>query len=257
MGLIISEHARSQFLLRRLKSPLQTNYSESPIPSIFRSVCQIVPVSLPFPTLHPMFSRKLTTDRTDTLRNLAHKLEFEFLGDDAYSDISLLKSFHFYKQFGSSRSLHNVARRVDPLLNSTMLTFDYTWKVPAGNHRKRRYQTVFFIQAKDLALPDFYLSPESFFDRVAAWLGMQDIDYAEDKQFSDQNLLKGEDEELVRQLLLTPQFARMFRSNKDWTVEGLGYYMVIYKKRKLLTPAEISTLVKQGLELYSILREPD
>lgn len=203
-----------------------------------------------------MFSRKLTTNRTDSLRSLAHKLEFEFLDDDAYSDISLLKSFHFYKQFGSSRSLHNVARRVDPLLNSTLLTFDYTWKVPAGNHRKRHYQTVFFIQAKDLALPEFYLRPENFFDRIGAWLGMQDIDFADDKQFSDQNLLKGEDEELVRELLLTPQFARMFRSNREWTVEGLGYYLVLYKQRKLLSPGEIANLVKQGLELYAMLREP-
>lgn len=203
-----------------------------------------------------MISSKLTTTRTDALRNLAHKLDFEFLGDDAYSDISLLKSFHFYKQFGSSRSIHNVARRVDPLLNSTLLTFDYTWKVPAGNHPKRRYQTVFFIQAKDLSLPDFYLRPESFFDRLAAWLGMQDIDTVEDKAFSDQNVLKGEDEELIRQLLLTPQFARMFRSNKEWTVEGLGYYLVIYKKRRLLTPEEMTSLVKLGLELYALLREP-
>ncbi len=204
-----------------------------------------------------MFSSKLTASRTDSMRSLAHKLEFEFLEDDVYSDISLLKTFHFYKQFGSSRSIHNVARRVDPLLNSTLLTFDYTWKVPAGNHRKRRYQTVFFIQAKDLALPDFYMTPETFFDRVGAWLGMQDIDYVEDKPFSDHNLLKGEDEELVRQLLLTPQFARMFRSNKEWTVEGLGYYLVIYKRRKLLAPAEVATLVKLGLDLYSVLREPE
>lgn len=204
-----------------------------------------------------MISRKLTSTRTDALRNLAHKLDFEFLGDDVYSDISLLKSFHFYKQFGSSRSMHNVARRVDPLLNSTLLTFDFTWKVPAGNHRKRLYQSVFFIQAKDLALPDFYLRPENFFDRIGAWLGMQDIDFAEDKNFSDQNLLKGEDEELIRQLLLTPQFARMFRKNREWTVEGLGYYLVIYKKRKLLEPADMAQLMKKGMELYGILREPE
>ena len=131
-----------------------------------------------------------------------------------------------------------------------------SWKVPAGNHRKRLYQSVFFIQAKDLALPDFYLRPENFFDRIGAWLGMQDIDYAEDKSFSDQNLLKGDDEELIRQLLLTPQFARMFRKNREWTVEGLGYYLVIYRKRKLLEPADMASLVQKGMELYALLKEP-
>ena len=211
---------------------------------------------LPFPYLQSMISRKLTTARTEALRSLARQLDFQFQGEDTYSDITLLKSFQFYRQFGMSKEIHNVARRVDPMLNSTLLTFDYTWKVPAGNHPKRFYQTVFFIQAKDLALPDFFLRPESFFDRIGAWLGMQDIDYSEDQAFSDRNLLKGEDEELVRQMVLTPQFARMFRVNREWTVEGLGYYLVIYKKLKLLAPPQVADLVKRGLELYSVLREP-
>ncbi len=137
------------------------------------------------------------------------------------------------------------------------MTFDFTWKKPAGNHSRRLYQTVFFIQAKDLALPDFFLRPENFFDRIGTWLGMQDIDFSEDKAFSDQNLLQGEDEDLIRQLLLTPQFARMFRINREWTVEGLGYYLAIYKKRALLEPTDMAHLVKKGMELYGILREPE
>lgn len=204
-----------------------------------------------------MISRKLTPGRTEELRRLARKLEFEFLDEDLHADSALLKSFRFYRQFGLSKSMHNVSRRVDPMLDSTLMVFDFTWKVPAGNHARRHYQTVFFIQAKDLALPDFYMRPETFFDRIGTWLGMQDIDISEDKSFSDQNLLQGEDESLVRDMLLTPEFARMFRVNREWTIEGLGYYLVLYKKRQLLSPPDIADLVKKGLELYTILRKPD
>jgi len=50
-----------------------------------------------------------------------------------------------------------------------------------------------------LRLPTFSLRPESFFHKIGAAIGMQDIDFEEHADFSDNFVLTGDDEQLVRQ----------------------------------------------------------
>ena len=203
-----------------------------------------------------MGRRKMNEDRSLAVRQVTDPLGFSFLGEDEFGESRFLRSFKFYREARFRKEVHNLAQRSDPMLESTLSLFDFAWRKPAGNSARWRYQTTFFIRSKQLLLPDFYMRPEHFFDRIGTWLGAQDIDFEEYPKFSRNNLLKGEDEQLVRDLLVSPQFARMFKVNRQWTIEGLGYYLVIYKRHKLLTAGEIRKLLKQGLRLLEILRQP-
>lgn len=196
---------------------------------------------------------KLNTQRMEAIQRLAYDLGLEYAPVDDFKDIALLNTFRFYKNSRGNRKMVNMLQKEHDLLESRMTVFDLTWVVSTGKSSHRYYQTMFFIQSKKLALPDFYLRPEDFFYRIGAWLGLQDIDFVEYPEFSEKNILGGDDEELVRDLVVTPQFSRMFQLNKEWHVEGIGYFLVLYKKHKLLEPDAIKDLIIRGMELYGIL----
>ncbi len=200
---------------------------------------------------------QLNAARETAIRRLSVELDLEFIGSDEFKDIALLNTFRVYKNSTGNRKIVNMVQRQDGLLESRMTVFDMTWVVSTGKSAVRYHQTMFFIQSKKLALPDFYLRPEDFLDRIGAWLGLQDIDFVEYPEFSNSNILRGEDEELVRDLVVTPQFSRLFQLNKEWHVEGMGYFLVLYKKHKLLHPDAIKDLIMRGMELYSILENKE
>lgn len=196
----------------------------------------------------------ISPGRTAALKRLALDLGMEFEENDAMHDLALLRHFRCYRQTNRSRKVFHVLKKKHALLDHVLQVFDLRWTVSTGKSSRTFYQTMFFIRSQSLALPDFYLRPEHFLHRIGAWLGMQDIDFVEYPEFSHHNVLKGEDEDLVRQLVVKPQLAGMFRLNREWFVEGLGYYLVLYKQRRLLTPEEIKDLITRGVELYQMLR---
>ncbi len=200
---------------------------------------------------------KLNAVRETAIQRLSMELDLEFIGNDEFKDIALLNTFRVYKNTSGSRKIVNMVQRQDGMLESRMTVFDMTWVVYTGKSAVRYSQTMFFIQSKKLALPDFYLRPEDFLDRIGAWLGLQDINFVEYPEFSSRNILRGEDEELVRDLVVTPQFTRLFQLNKEWHVEGMGYYLLLYKKNILLDPKAIKDLIKRGMDLYRILENKE
>lgn len=193
--------------------------------------------------------------RSNVLRRLAGELEMTFQVEDPFHDLALLRHFRFYRRSNRTRKLYNILSRQSELLENTLQIFDLEWVVSNGKSSRTFQQTTLFLRSKDLMLPDFYLRPEHFLHRIGTWLGMQDINFVEYPDFSRSNLLRGEDEELIRDLVVKPEFAKMFRINREWFVEGMGYYLVLYQQHRLLNPNEIRDLVVRAMELFAVLRE--
>ena len=97
------------------------------------------------------------------------------------------------------------------------------------------------------------MKPKNFFHKIASFLGMQDIDFEENEDFSRRYLLKGEDEELIR-YMMDDQVLRFFTVQKDWSLEGVGYFLIIYKKHKLLNPQSVKHFYNTGLRIYNMLK---
>jgi hypothetical protein len=193
--------------------------------------------------------------RAGAMRQLAHQLEMDYYHKDEFKDISLLREFRFFRQTTSNRKVYNILERNYGLLETKLQVFDLEWVVSTGKSSQRFCQTMFFIQSKYLALPEFRMQPEYFYHRIGTWLGMQDIDFEAYPDFSKNNLLKGTDEYYIRQKLVTPQFARLFSNNTEWHCEGMGYFLVLYQSKKLLNPHQIMALIKQGTKLYETIKE--
>lgn len=203
-----------------------------------------------------MSHERLMALRFHEMRQLADELGFAFQPEDEFKDLGLLSQFPFYRQTSSNRKVHHVLERKDPMLESRLSVFDLTWVVSTGKSSTRYYQTMLSLYAKDLFIPEFRLQPEGLLERIGAWLGMQDIDIEAYPEFSANNLLRGDDEELVREIVVKPGFAHLFRLNREWHVEGIGYFLVLYKSRDILTVAEIREMLEKAGELRELFRQP-
>ncbi len=191
--------------------------------------------------------------RTDALRQLAFSLNLQFDPKPSFNDLKLLKSFELFK-IGGNKKVLNHCSKVDDLLEYKYQIFDYEYTVQAGNTPVTFKQTVLFILGQRLELPIFRLRPETWLDRIGRYLGWDDIDFHNYPEFSHQYFLVGDDEDLVRHFF-DDRTLHFLTLHDGWHLEGVGFFMIMYKKGKLLPPPEIKKLHQVGLELFDIFKE--
>ncbi len=189
--------------------------------------------------------------RAEGMENAARQLGMTYTAKDEYGYKSLLGDFKLFQK-GTSKSIVNFLQKKETELDLEIFIFDYHYVISTGNSSVRYKQTVFFVKSSKLGLPQFSLKPEHFFHKIGTYLGMQDINFESHPEFSDQYLLKGEDEDLIR-AKLDENFRNFFTIEKNWYLEGLGYFMVFYAHNKLLPPAEITNFYSKGREIYKLL----
>lgn len=193
----------------------------------------------------------MSYDRPTQLKNIALQLEMKFSPDDDWGLFSLLKDFQLFRR-GHSRKITNLLYRQAGMLETEIHIFDYRYVISTNNSWRVFKQTVFFVHSKKLGLPQFLLRPENFFHKIGQLLGMQDIDFEAYPKFSNQYLLRGDDEEYIRASF--PDAAlQFFTVEKNWSLEGLNYYLILYQKNRLLLPSQIVDFYRKGMYLHDIL----
>jgi hypothetical protein len=195
---------------------------------------------------------KTTKKRKEQLSQVAYSLGMDYHEKEEWGMLALLKDFALFKK-GAARKIFNIMTKKTGLLEEKINMMDYQYTVSTGKSAVTFVQTVFFIQSKQLALPEMLLKPENFFHKIGAWLGMQDIDFIEHPGFSKKFLLQGEDEERIRRTM-NEEIMRFFLVEKKWCMESVGYYLIFYREGKLAEPAYIKPLFEKGMALYEHLK---
>ncbi len=194
----------------------------------------------------------MTSRRTQELEQVAYDLGLQFTAKDEWGNLNLLEDFRLFKK-GAGKRIYNLMSLQSPLGQQKVQIFDYHYTRSTGKTHRKFKQTVFFVQSKELALPEFWMKPEHFFHRIGSWLGFEDIDFEEHPEFSEQYHLKGEDEDLVRDAFNT-YVIHFFTIEKQWSLEGIGFFFILYQKNKLIPPTEIKNLYTQGLDVLNRLK---
>lgn len=189
--------------------------------------------------------------RTQQLKNVAYELGMEYKEEDEWGLHTMLKDFKLFNR-GRRRKITNMLYRRDGMLELDVRVFDYRYTIRTNNSSRVFKQTVFFIQSKKLGLPQFLMKPENFFHKVGAWLGMQDIDFERYPKFSGQYLLKGDDEEYIR-ASFRDEVLQFFTIERDWTLEGINYFLILYRQNHLLLPSHIVDFYRKGMHLHQLL----
>lgn len=191
--------------------------------------------------------------RGQRLRYVANQLQMEYQAADQWGVLQQLQDFQLFRRGFRGRVRH-LLRKQDGLMESNLNIFDYRYLKWAGKSSKRVEQTVFFLESQQLALPEFFMHPEHFFHKIGKLLGIDDINFQSHPDFSYHYHLTGEDEQVIRHQF-NPQVLRFFSLEKGWTMEGLGFYLVLYKKGKVIDPKTIRHLYEKGQEVYEALKQ--
>ncbi len=192
-------------------------------------------------------------ERPAALRRMSGQLGMSYEAEEEYGMINLLKDFGLFRK-GFRKKIHNLLHLRNEDLELDYNLFDYQYTIKAGNAVITRHQSVFFIQSKRFAVPEFQMRPEHFFHRIGTYLGMQDIDFVDHPVFSKKYLLQGPDEEMIR-YKLDPKFRDYFSENEGWTVEGINYFLIFYRDRRLIAPAAFPHYYRKGMHIAQLLLE--
>jgi hypothetical protein len=193
--------------------------------------------------------------RQRNLAALARKLEFTFHEEDDYGLLTQLQDFRLFKE-GRDKSVERILRRQDGLMEFDMSIFDYSYQRWGGGSgaENRVYQTVFFLQSGQLGLPELWMQPETIAHKLGEILGFSDIDFVRFPKFSGQYRLTGGDEEYIRHHF-NDEVLNYFTLNKGWSMEGLGFYLLFYRKGMLIPSAQIEDFYKRGQEVYAMMTD--
>lgn len=195
--------------------------------------------------------------RQRNLAALARKLNFSFTETDESGLMAQLQDFKLFSE-GRNKSIERVLRRQDGLMEFDISIFDYSFQRWGGGSapESRVHQTVFFLQSGQLGLPELWLQPETLTHKIGELLGFTDIDFVRFPKFSGQYRLTGDDEEYIRHHF-SDDVLNYFTLNKGWSMEGLGYYLLFYRKGMLIASEQIEDFYRRGQEVYALMTDKE
>ncbi|MBL7827868.1 MAG: hypothetical protein JNJ57_14660 [Saprospiraceae bacterium] len=178
-------------------------------------------------------------NRSLELESFAASAGMSFSQKDQHGLLRQLKSFdlfrHERKAWFSTGKISNVMRTM--LDDTEIYIFDYSYVISTGKSTRTVLQTVFFANDKNWYLPRFILKPETLWHKFIQLLGFNDIDVAENPEFSGAFWLKGDGkfDDLIRQKF-TPEVQELILRRPPAHVEGNNYYMVEYSPNEIIPP---------------------
>ncbi len=194
-----------------------------------------------------MWSQK---KRTEAWQQVAEQLGLPYVGDhsDVVSRCPNMKVF----SRGSGRRFYNA---IQGDAGDTKITIgDYRFTTGSGKNRTTHVHTMCVLESVSLCTPHCYLRPErAIFDKLGALLGGQDINFADDPEFSSAYVLQGDTEAAVRELFDEDLRAWFTDRRSDrFHFETRSNLLVFHYGRKR-KPEEASQLMQQALEIMNLL----
>lgn len=189
--------------------------------------------------------------RTEHFRQFAQRMGFKFLAEGDAKLLTRLKKFQLFA-LGRSRRIKNLLQ--GDARNVKVAIFDYHYVTSSGDDAVSRHQSVAYFDSPRLKLPQFTLSPEGLFHKLGSVFGFQDIDFSSHPGFSGRYLLRGDNEEEIRELFQR-RLLRFFEGQHKICVEASGSQFVFYRQQKCINPREVEQFLEEGFEVYAQLRD--
>ncbi len=190
--------------------------------------------------------------RTQAWEQLAERPGFRFVGTDG----ELLPQCAHFRVFQSGRSqgIKNVVALEAPTVRVRI--GDFSYDTGSGKNRTTHQQTVCVLQSDLLKIPRCYVRPERrFLDAIGSRLGMQDIDFDEDPEFSAAFVLQGDDEAAVRRQFdadVRGWFSE--RADRGVHFEAEGNTLILFH-RKRIPPAQAPEEIDKALQIMKHLQQ--
>jgi len=187
--------------------------------------------------------------RKEAIKNLAYRLGGSYTEDDAAGILSLVRDLPLFRK-GFAKKIRNVLH-MEPQWGKVYL-FDFYHTRHRGKAFMRYQRSVCFVNAKLLGLPEFKLRPALLFDKFIGLFSPQGIQFPDHKRFSKRYILTGENESMIRHYF-REDVLDLLSERKDWHMEGLGYYLVLYGATRLAEGRELGRLLEDSLRISRLM----
>ncbi len=188
--------------------------------------------------------------RVAALRKASRELGLEFQAKDSGSLRDHVRRFKIGR-VGRSRRVNDVIRGTWTGLEVLFCNYRYT--VGGGNSQHTRRQSLMIMQLEG-SLPNLQLGPEGFFSKIGQVFGAADIDFPAYPEFSKRYLLKGDDEEGIRDYF-SPLLIEFFEKRRGLALEVLDNELVYYRPGTRCKPDALEFFLTEGYEVCAALEE--
>ena len=196
-----------------------------------------------------LYSWQKEKERTRQLQLAAGQLGWSFLAQAQMNMIAGLERFTLFSQ-GHNREIKNM---IYGEANGTKAAvFDYVYVTGYGKNRQTHSQTVVYLEPTSLSVPYFALRPEHFLHKMFSAFGYQDIDFGQRPTFSSQYLLRGANEQAIRNTF-TDRLLSFYESYPGTCTDAGGNQVFLYRAGYRFQPQEIQSYVGLGLNLLNLL----
>lgn len=186
--------------------------------------------------------------RTIAMEEFARELGLNFTSK---ADLQLLSQLQNFQLFNSGRSkvMKNVIFGSTDY--ATISIFDYQYTTGSGKNKSTHQFSVVAMTSDQLNIPSFSLRPENFFDFFGSALGFQDIDFDRHPHFSKMYVLKGPDEQAIRDFF-NDEVLDFFTHLNGISFEGeVGRFIYFVRGRK--KTEQLQELMNDGYSIYTTL----
>jgi hypothetical protein len=187
--------------------------------------------------------------RTEAWRHAAEELGFQFQATGS-SILLRFPGFHLFSQ-GRNHTVKNLLQGKTADLDVAI--FDYSYTTGSGKNRKTWHQTVIAFEFDEPQLPGFSLRPESIFHKIGQWFGYRDMNFDTHPRFSKQYVLRGENEDAVRERF-PDHVLEYYEGTTGVCTEASGGRLVHYRATTRQPPEKARELLEEGFEVLALFR---
>ncbi len=193
-----------------------------------------------------VLTKKSKNKRTEGIKNKAMQLGLSFSKDTVADFIPNLGTFKFLKE-GQSRNAKNLMKSKKSDIDFSI--FDFYYSSGTGQSAYAATQTIFFVKTDRFNLPNFSMTPESIFNKIADKLTKNDIDFERYPRFSKRYHLKGKDENAIRTVFSEKIIQFLEHKKETISIEAEGDKIIIYRRSEMVEPKGLAIFRDESLNV--------
>lgn len=199
------------------------------------------------------FAHLREKERREALSALAASLGWRFNSekdtshDDRYGHFPVFKQGHSRYAFNTIMGEMTVEGLIMPVRMG-----DYHYQVTTSDGKKSNTTTYMFsyviLELPFLGAQDLFIREEGFFDKIAGFIGFDDIDF-ESAEFSDRFHVKSSDKKFAYDVV-NPRMMEFLMDHKPPTFSLEQRSCCLYKSGKRWTPDEFKAMLRWAEQFF-------
>jgi len=210
--------------------------------------CIVVPAFIALAVALIVFGILKARKRREAMTRLAAELGFEYYADDPWSLEDKYAMFELFGR-GHSRGASNVI--CGEMDGRAVVAFDYQYTTGSGKNKSTHsYQAV--VMGLPIVAAGLRMRTETVFDRLASWVGWDDIDFESD-EFSRRYHVASEDRRFAYDIFHARLIEHLLACGQAPGLEMKGPLMVLFDSQGNVE--NVRRLIAIGREIVASIPE--